>query len=109
MTQFEKYRNEFPGVDGEALFIGTVLHSLDHTTMDWNLEDPLWLDVDDPEYGHMARIGRIVKVGFVADVPGLLFHKRFKGCKHPFYSSVYEKAAKIDVKYADHMDTCIIK
>ena len=31
----------------------------------------------------------------------------FRG--HPFYESVYEKAAKIDKGMADNMDTCIIK
>ena len=72
---------------------------------------PLWLDVDDPNFGRMAEIGRIVKVGFVEDVPFLYFHKRFKGSKHPFYDdAVYRKAARIDKKLvADNMDTCIIK
>jgi hypothetical protein len=37
--------------------------------------DPLWLDVDDPRFGKMAEVGRIVKVGFVSDIPGLYFHK----------------------------------
>ena len=91
------------------MFIGTVLHSLDHTLMDWNLVDALWLDVDDPKFGKMAELGRVVKVGFVSDVPFLYFHKRFKGSKHPFYEAVYEKAAKVDKDLADNMDTCIIK
>mmetsp|Transcript_24585 Transcript_24585/g.56282 ORF Transcript_24585/g.56282 Transcript_24585/m.56282 type:complete len:489 (-) Transcript_24585:199-1665(-) len=109
MEEFHKHGKCFPGVHGEALFVGSILHSLDHTTMDWNLEDPLWLDVDCPLTGKMAELGRIVKVGFVADVPGLYFHKRFKDAGHPFYDAVYKKAAKIDKKYADNMDTCIIK
>mmetsp|Transcript_3159 Transcript_3159/g.4682 ORF Transcript_3159/g.4682 Transcript_3159/m.4682 type:complete len:307 (-) Transcript_3159:797-1717(-) len=108
-SEFAKFKNYFPGVHGEAMFVGTVLHSLDHSLMDWNLEDPLWLDVDCPKFGKMAEIGRIVKVGFVKDVPFLYFHKRFKGSGHPFYDSVYEKAAKINKKFADNMDTCIIK
>ncbi len=85
------------------------MHSLDHCRMDWNIEDPLWLDNDHPEYGRMAEIGRIVKVGFVSDLPGLLFHKRFKGSGHPFYDAIYKKAATINVKLADCMDTCIVK
>lgn len=109
MSEFSKRKDTFPGIHGEALFVGTVMHSLDHTIMDKNLEDPMWLDVDHPEFGIMAEIGRIVKVGFVKDVPGLLFHKRFKGSNHPFYESVYAKAAKIDQFMADNMDTCIIK
>lgn len=91
------------------MFVGTVLHSLDHTLMEWNLPDPLWLDVDDPKFGKMAEMGRVVRVGFVQDVPFLYFNKRFKGSNHPFYKEVYEKAAKVDKKLADHMDTCIIK
>ena len=108
--EFRKHKHLFPkNVNDEAMFIGTILHSLDHTLMEWNLEDPLWLDVNDPVYGKMAELGRIVRVGFVPDVPGLYFHKRFKGSGHPFYDAVYEKAAKVNRKFADNMDTCIIK
>ena len=57
----------------------------------------------------MAEMGRIVRAGFVQDIPLVYFEKRFKGSKHPFYKSVYEKAAKIDKKLADNMDTCIVK
>ena len=109
INEFAKHKSSFPGVHGEAMFVGTILHSLDHTIMDWNMEDPLWLDVDDPRFGALAKLGRIVKMGFVQDVPGLYFHKRFKGSGHPFYESVYAKAAKIDKELADHMDTCIVK
>ena len=99
----------FPGCHGEALYIGSIMHSLDHCRMDWNIEDPLWLDVDHPEYGKMAQLGRVVKVGFVSDIPGLLIHRRYKGSGHPFYDKIYEKAATINLKLADHMDTCIVK
>jgi len=109
LAQFAKYKHLFPGVDGEAMFVGTILHSLDHTLMEWNLPDPLWLDVDNPRFGKMAELGRIVRVGFVSDLPCLYFQTRFKGSKHPFYKAVYEKAAKIDKELADNMDTCIIK
>jgi len=109
IQQFAKHKHLFPGVDGEAFFVGTILHSLDHTLMEWNVVDPLWLDTEDPKYGKMAELGRVVRVGFVEDVPFLYFNKRFKGSKHPFYKAVYEKAAKIDQGLADYMDTCIIK
>jgi len=108
-AEFQKHKDLFPGTDGEAMFVGTILHSLDHSLMDWNLKDPLWLDVDDPRFGKMAELGRVVKVGFVSDIPGLYFHKRYKGSGHPFYEAVYRKAAKINNKFADVMDTCIIK
>ena len=38
---FAKYKDCFLGIDVEALFVGTIIYSLDHTMMDWNLEDPL--------------------------------------------------------------------
>lgn len=107
--EFNRHRRCFAdNVHVEALFVGTVLHSLDHTIMDRNLEDPLWLHTHG-DFGMMAELGRIVKVGFVGDVPGIYFHKRFKGAHHPFYDSVYRQAALIDTDFADHMDTCIIK
>jgi len=108
---FAKHKKDFPGVDGEALFIGTVLHSLDHTLMAWNMKDVLWLDVDDPdpELSIMAEVGRFVRAGFVDDLPGLTFNQRFKDGPHQFYRDVYEAAAKLSVKLADVMDVCIIK
>jgi len=109
LYEFQKHEDLFPGVDGEALFVGTVLHSLDHTFMEWNLKDALYLDTSDNRFGKMAEIGQVVKVGFVSDVDGLYFHKRFKNSGHPFYDVVYKKAAKIDKLLADNMDTCIIK
>jgi hypothetical protein len=48
-------------VEAEAMFVGTIVHSLDHsTTMGWNMLDPLWLNVECPKYGLMAGIGRVV-------------------------------------------------
>lgn len=110
LKEFGKMKRKyFPGCHGEALFVGTIMHSLDHCHMDWAIEDPLWLDISHPEFGKMAEMGRVVKVGFVKDLPGLLFHKRYKGSKHPFYEKIYNKATTINIKLADCMDTCIIK
>ena len=77
------------------MFVCTILHSLDldHSLMDWNLKDPLWLDVDNPRFGKMAEVGRVVNDGFVSDVPALYFlkRKRYKGRGHPFYEAVYRR------------------
>ncbi len=108
MDEFAKHKHMFPGIDGEAFFVGTVLHSLDHTLMEWNMTDPLWLDVNNEKFGKTAELGRILRATSVDD-PSLAFNRRFRGSKHPFYRSVYEKAAKIDKELADHMDTCIVK
>ena len=107
--EFKKHKESFPGVDAESMFIGTILHSLDHTLFEWNLKDPLWLCVDDSKFGKMAEMARLVRVGFVEDLPCVPFHKLFKGSGEPFYEAVYKRAAKIDKELADKMDTCIIK
>ena len=38
MHQFNIHREKFQGVNSEAMFVGTVLHSLDHTMAEINLE-----------------------------------------------------------------------
>ena len=107
--EFAKYKHMFPGVNAEALFIGTILHSVDHAMAEWNLKDPLWLDVTDPRFGKMAEMGRIVRAGFIPEVPGFYFHRYFRGSGHPFYESVYAKAAAINKELADQMDSCICR
>ena len=109
---FPKYQDTFPpGVDAESLLASTIIHSLDHTLMEWNLEDPLWLDYNriSPDFHAMAELGRFVRVGFVEDLPGIVFAKRYKDSKEPFHQAIYNHARKISVELADHMDTCIIK
>ena len=46
LEEFAKHKRLFPGCDGEAMFVGTVLHSLDHLMASRILEDPFWLDVE---------------------------------------------------------------
>ena len=108
-NEFRKYKHLFPGINAEGLFAATVLHSLDHELMEWNLDDPLWLDVKDARFGKMAELGRIVRVGFVPQVPGYSFHRFFKGSGHPFFEAVYAKASKVNREMADCLETCICR
>ena len=110
--EFARHKHMFPGIDGEALFVGTVLHSLDHKLLEWNVPDPLWLDVGGgvgTKFGKMAELTRLVRACFVEDLPFVHFPRRFRGSGHPFFERVYRKAAKIDRELADNMDICIIK
>ena len=108
---FKDHTKEFKGVDAEALFIGTIMHSLDHTLMGWNVVDPLYIDVErcNPRFRVMAELGRFVRAGFVDDLPGLLFNKNYSNAPTPFYQKVYKFAAKKNKKLADAMDCCIVK
>ena len=108
LRAFSRYKDtDFAGCDGEALFVGTVIHSLDHSQMVEAVTDPLWHDVDDPKFGYTAEIIRISHVAFSDDLPFLLFNKSFRNAKHPFYQEVYKAARKINPKLADKLDTCI--
>ena len=109
MNTFHNYRDEFYGIDGEAMFIGTILHSLDHSLLEWNIEDALWLEIESREYGAMAELCRYVRVGFTSDLPGLMFATHYKDAPHPFYQEVYKHAAQIDKRLADCMEACIVK
>jgi len=109
MDEFSQHKHMFPGIDGEAFFVGTVLHSLDHAFMEWNMVDPLCLDVNNERFGKTAQVARILRATSVDDPSFLTLNRRFRGSKHPFYQKVYERAAKIDKELADQMDTCIVK
>ena len=56
LEEFAKHKNQFPGCDGEALYVGTVLHSLEHLMYERILEDPFWFDVNAKRYVHSISI-----------------------------------------------------
>ena len=104
-------RIHFPGCNGDALFMATVFHSLEHTSGHWVFGDKslFCFDTTHPRFGAGAQMGLLLEECFNQDLPFLTFHKRFKGSKHPFYECIYEEAVKLNKKLADEMDTCIIK
>lgn len=110
-STFKEHQDEFPGIDPESFFIGTIMHSLDHTLMGWNLTDPMFLDTSrcDPRFRIMAELGRFVRAGFVDDLPGLPFRKNYYNAPGKFYKRIYTFAARLNKKLADAMDVCIIK
>lgn len=106
-----EHPQDFPRVDGESMFVSTVLHSLDHKLMEWNLKDPLWLDYSNisEEYHPLVDIGRLIRNGFMEDLPGVIFARKYKDVKLPFYEQVYRDAVLIDERLANEMDAFIIK
>ena len=106
---FAKYTEDFPSISGEALFIGTVLHGLDHTMMAKMVKDPLWAEAEDPVFQNCAEVLQIVRAGFVDDLPFIAFNHKYKNAGHPFYREMYKFAATVNQQMADSMDCCIIK
>ena len=109
LTTFAKYKDSFYGIDPDAMFIGTVVHSLDHTILEWGLGDPLWLNDNHPDFGLMAELGQIVRAGFVENLAFIPFKRHFRELPHPFHEEIYNYAVTIDKELADNIDTCIIK
>ena len=76
---------------------------------EWNLEDPFWLDTSDSKFGKMVELGSIVGVEFIENLNSIHFYSKFKGSGDKFYEAVYAKAAKINHRLADELDTYICR
>jgi hypothetical protein len=110
LNEFSIVRKEyFPGINGEAYFVGTVIHSLDHTQYLRIWRDSTWADCDDPAFKHMANVHGVVICGFSGDLPLVMFKYRFKDLQLPFFQNIYHHAYNIDPYFANHMDATIIK
>merc|ERR1712032_793681 len=98
-------------LDDEPLAARDALILVWFHTIFANLPDALYLDTDrcDPRFRKMAELGRVVRVGFVDDLPCLMFNKNYHNSPDKFYQRVYQGAAKLNKRLADHMDCCIIK
>ena len=68
-AEFEKHKASFPFINKRALFLGTVMHSIDHCNAFWNVEDHNWFDVDDERFVNLAELCRFVLLAAVDDPP----------------------------------------
>ena len=108
---FMKYSSDFEGISGEALFVGTIIHSLDHYLLEYVISDPLWLTHTNPKYKMIDQFSRIITAGFNSDLPflGYFFNRKYKNGNHIFFREFHSIAVKYDKELADNMDTCICK
>jgi len=107
MAEFKKYESgDFAGIHPEALFLGTVLHGIDH-------EQAFLVDVHEfrPDTEKFAPLADLmIPTHQLADgFHGFPFAYQFKDAPHPFYQAVYKFAKNIDPDMADLMDACIIR
>jgi len=105
LSEFMKHKHDFPGIDGEALFIGTVLHSVDHC------QAAHLVDITDfrgSEYFLASReVATVVLSCFTDQHYFALFERRMSHAPHPFYRRVYEFAATINTRMADCLECTI--
>ena len=104
-----KYKKDFGTVIAEALFVGTVIHSLDHSQMEYVVPDALCFEARDSYYQAMATQCRVVRAAFVQDLPFITWDIKCRDSRHPFFRQLYENVRYIDLRLASCMDCCIAK
>merc|ERR1712137_210596 len=108
LSEFNMFHKDFVGCDAEACFVGSVMHSLDHTQMAHIISDGLMCTSDTGGFQYMQEISQSVRFTAVDDIP-VLFPKSFKDSPHPFHQHIYEYAKNINERLARKMDCCIVK
>ena len=110
MMEFAKHQLDFPGVDGESLFLGTVLHSTDHgnATHYVKITD---LYCEDASFAPNLEMTRLVCANFIdrQALSSVFYGMQFKHGRHPLYRKTYEYAATVDKRLADEMECAIVR
>ena len=96
----------------EASFLGTVLHSIDHTMAE-KIYDP-WLAASLPvsaRYQAMKSCMALVRCAFLDDLPFVqhVVNVHYRNSPVRFHQEVYRSASSIDPVLADYMQTTIVK
>ena len=100
--EFTRLIEDFPGIEMEAFFQGTVVHSVDHHNATKYLKSSAY----SPLNGANCEMARIILNCFVEKPPSLI-DTRFSSAQHPFYRNVYNYARSINQSLADSLDCCI--
>ena len=100
--EFTRYIEDFPGIEMEAFFQETVMHSVDHQNATKYLKSSAY----SPSNGANCEMARIILNCFV-EKPLSLIDTRFSSAQHPFYRNVYDYARSINQGLADSLDCCI--
>jgi hypothetical protein len=109
MKTFEGYKADFADIDPEALFVGTVLHSIDHRVVAKNMSRVLLAAEHAVENKFAADVEwGLYTCNLATDAPlGRPYENRFSHAHHPFFRKVFAFANKIDPELAGFMEACI--
>ena len=90
LSEFAKHQADFPGIDGESLFLGTVVHSTDHGNAT-HFCKPWDLVGKTAAYTANGEITGLVSSTFTDRLPliTLACDMRFKHAKHPLFLKTY--------------------
>lgn len=91
-------------VDGEALFLCSILHATDHTSCDWHTRGRMLRHVKLPNRGYFNFIALMYYRPAQHFCTNLLRDKRGR---HPLYAALYEELRAVDQDLADHVTLSI--
>lgn len=106
LSQFKKYQSDFDFIDGEALFLGTVMHSIDHRQATHYIKIK-HLQSDDPAFDADHEFAMFTLNCMTDKPPGRLFEARFSHAPHKLFRDTYEFAVQLDRRLAGYMEACI--
>ena len=114
VTKFQEHKDDFPGVHVEALFLGSVFHSVDHFAL-LRAADTSDLICEEGYRGRCTAVAEMAAFT-VACVSGKLSLAHLligdllcKDSQHPLFRQTYQFAVKINQQLADEMECCIMR
>ena len=110
LSRFSQYQADFPGIDGEALFLATVVHPLDHFSL-VTLQSAHDMVCVNPEFHSDLELIRstVVMCSDKLWLTYLLHDFSFEGSSHVLFRSTYDYAKTIDAKLAGEMECCVMR
>ncbi|CAE7260991.1 dnaJ [Symbiodinium natans] len=103
---FRKHQADFPGIDGEALFLATVVHPLDHYNL---ITMQKALDQGTLKEGYAEDLFVVRITSEKLFLTYLVNDFSFSGSSHPLFKDTYDFAKQRDQRFADEMECCVLR
>ena len=118
LAKSKKHEDFMKGMEPDALFQTTVMHSLDHANFE-AIFDPLMVDPSKTnKYSSMAVALQVARAGFTERLPGLslMVPTLLKDApKDSFYQELYHAAKRVQTEcgltedFADEIECCVVR
>jgi hypothetical protein len=95
---YSQHKQQLGGIDGEALFVSCVIHSLDHAQLAKIVPDSLWFHSD--RFASMAEVVRTC-VGPALHGKQEILHR---DSELPFFQDFYKQAQMVNAAFADQLE-----
>eukprot|EP00931_Biecheleriopsis_adriatica_P030600 TRINITY_DN18029_c0_g1_i1.p1 TRINITY_DN18029_c0_g1~~TRINITY_DN18029_c0_g1_i1.p1 ORF type:complete len:488 (-),score=58.88 TRINITY_DN18029_c0_g1_i1:60-1523(-) len=95
---YNEHKSQLGGIDGEALFVSCVIHSLDHSQLARIVPDPLWFRSD--RFTSMAEVVRTC-VGPALHGKQIMLMRE---SNVPFFREFFKQASTINAEFADLLE-----